>query len=145
MAGTAEKEKTAGKASSNGHKPDDDERARAAKAALDTEVGEEDDGQTLFVLEGGRQVTLGTLVKRGTSILYEFKMDGKAVKGRDMSLIPFDDPDMVLVVPVRAGKVETDPTYNDDGTVKHVTVRAHVKPKTVYDARSQAARAVLGE
>lgn len=99
------------------------------------------------MLEHGEHVTLGTLIKRGTSVLYEFKLGGKAVKGGGaMGLLSFDQPDMTLVVPVRAGKVEIDPTYDADGLVKHVTVRAHVKPKTVYDGRSAAGRtALLGE
>ena len=82
--------------------------------------------------------------KRGTSIQYEVQLSGKSVKGKDMSLVAFDDPELTLVVPVVAGKVVIDPTYDGDGNIKHVTVRAYLKPKTVYDARSQAARAVLG-
>lgn len=127
-----------------------DEAARkAAQAAADEAAaagggtGEEDDGQ-LFVMEAGKTVTLGTLIKRGIPVEYEFRLDGKSVKGKDMALIAFDDPEITLVVPARAGKVVADPTYDADGALKSVTVRAHVKPKLVYDARTEAARAALG-
>lgn len=129
---------------SNG-KAHDDDAARSIEDLAGEEVGagEEDDGQ-LFVMESGKSVTLGTLIKRGTPILYEFKLGGRAVKGaQGMGLLSFAEPDMTLVVPVRAGKVEVDPTYNNDGSVKHVTVRAHVKPTMVYDARTEAAQVAL--
>lgn len=113
-------------------------------AADDPEVSEEEDGQ-LFVVEHGQRVTLSNLVKRGLPVRYEFKLSAKGVKGSgDMGLIGFGDPDITLLVPARAGKVEIDPTYDGDGTVKSVTIRAHVKPLTVYDVRSEAARMVLG-
>lgn len=110
---------------------------------LADEHGEEEDGQ-LFVMEEGRKVTLGTLIKRSTPVEYEFKLGGKAVKGGgNMGLISFTDPDITLIVPGRAGKVEVDPTYNPDGSVKKVTIRAHVKPITAYDSRTEAGIAAL--
>jgi hypothetical protein len=134
--------------SSNGHGSDEEAR-RAAQAVADDKAtkaggtGEEDDGQ-LFVIEEGAKVTLGTLIKRGTSVFYEFKLGGKAIKGAGgMGLLSFDQPDMTLVVPGRAGKVEVDPTYDGEGKIKHVTVRAHFKPSTIYDGRSSAGRAAL--
>lgn len=124
---------------SNGTDP-----ASIADRAAEGEAEEEDDGQVAFVLEQGKRVTLGSLYRRGCPIEYEFKLSGKAVKGgSNMGLIGFEDPDLTLVVPVRAGKVEVDPTYTPEGSVKKVTVRAHVKPTAVYDARTEAARAVL--
>lgn len=116
--------------------------ARAANG--EAETGEEDDGQ-LFVVESGRKVTLSTLYGRGTPVEIEFKLGSKGVKGgQDTGLISFMDPDLVLIVPGRAGKVEVDPTYNPDGTVKKVVLRPHVKPVSAYDSRSDAGRALLG-
>lgn len=109
----------------------------------DEEHGEEDDGQ-LFVLEEGKTVTLGTLIKRGTPVEYEFKLSGKAIPGaKGMGLISFADPERTLIVPGRAGKVEVDPTYAPDGSVKKVNVRVHFKPTTAYDARTEAGRVAL--
>lgn len=136
----------------------DDEAAAALNATDDADVGdaagrsiedlaedhqEEEDGQ-LFVMEEGRKVTLGTLIKRSTPVEYEFKMGSKGVKGGPgMGLISFTDPDLVLIVPVRAGKVEVDPTYHPDGSVKKVTIRMNVKPLTAYDAATEAGVAAL--
>jgi hypothetical protein len=151
MAETATKPKAASTAASNGASNghgSDEEGRRAAQAIADDKAanaptGEEDDGQ-LFVIEEGAKVTLGTLIKRGTSLFYEFKLGGKAIKGAGgMGLLSFDQPDMTLVVPGRAGKVEVDPTYDGEGKIKHVTVRAHFKPSTIYDGRSSAGRAAL--
>jgi hypothetical protein len=106
---------------------------------------EEEDGQYAFEIEEqGKRVTLGSLIKRGTPVKYEFKLGAKAIKGSGgMGLISFDDPEMTLVVPVRAGAVTVEPTYDGDGGIKHVTVRAAVKPLTCYDARSEAALIAL--
>jgi hypothetical protein len=120
----------------------DDERSRE-EAEPAGQVGEEDDGQ-FFVLEEGRPVGLSTLVKRGTRVEYEFKLDGHGVPGATgMSLIGYADPDRIMVVPGRAGKVVVDPTYDGDGRVKKVTIRQHFKPTMVYDARTEAGRVAL--
>lgn len=104
----------------------------------------EDDGQAYFVLEDEKPVTIGSLIKRGTPVEYEFKLQSKAIPGaQGMSLMAFSDPERTLVVPGRAGKVEIDPTYNPDGSVKKVTVRASFKPLMAYDARSKAAEVAL--
>lgn len=106
--------------------------------------GDEPDQGELFVLEQGKKVTLASLYARSTPVVLEWKFTGKAVKGSgENGLISFDDPDIVLVVPARAGKVEIDPTYNDDGSIKHVTLRPNVKAKTVYDARSEGAKSLM--
>jgi hypothetical protein len=134
---TAEFDPVTGSINGDGESLED--RANDAPA-----TGQDDDGQ-LFILEEGRQVGLSTLVKRGTPVTYEFKLDGFAVPGAaGMSLIAFADPDRNMVVPGRAGKVETDPTYDGDGNVKKVSIRQHFKPKMVYDARTDAARKVMG-
>lgn len=119
------------------------ERAEAGEAEPATE--QEDDGQVAFVMEHGKRVTLSSLVKKGIPVKYAFNMNGKSVQGgKAMGLISFSDPDLMLVVPARAGKVEIDPTYNDDGEVKEVTIRVNVKPRYVYDAQSDAGRQALG-
>lgn len=105
--------------------------------------GQDDDGQ-LFAFEHGRKVTLGTLIGKKTPVEYEFKMQAKGIPGAaGMNLMAFDDPDRVLVVPGRAGKVEVDPTYDGEGNVKKVTVRANFKPSMAYDSRSEAAQVAL--
>jgi hypothetical protein len=147
-----EKAKGKAKARSNGHGDPAEAAARLAGedgqtlADLGENAGEEEDGQ-LFVMENGVKIGLRDLIARNTPIFFEFKMDGKAMKGgQDMGLISFTEPDRVLVVPGRAGKIVTDPTYDGDGSIKHVTVRQHFKPSTVYDGRTEAARvALLGE
>lgn len=123
------------------------EAARAAASSENDAAAEpfqqEDDGQT-FMFEQGRKVTLGTLIARGVRVEYEIKLGGKAVKGKgEMGLIGFDSPEILLVVPGRAGKVEIDPTYDADGTIDKVTVRAHIKPQMVYDASTEAGQAAL--
>lgn len=105
-------------------------------------AGEEDDGQ-LFVLEQDKRVTLGTLYKRGTPVEFRVVLGSKSVPG-DGGLISFSDPDLVLVVPARAGAVRTEPTYRDDGTLSKVTVYATMKPLSVHDSRSPAALEALG-
>lgn len=105
------------------------------------EHGEEDDGQ-LFVMEQGRKVTLSSLIARNTPTTYEVKLTGRALKGPG-SLIAFSDPDVTLVALCRAGKVTTEPTYNEDGTVKSVHVQQEIKTRTFYDARTEAAQVAL--
>lgn len=110
---------------------------------LAQQTGEEDDGQ-VFVMENGVKLGLSSLVKRGTPVHYEFKMDGKGMKGGEgMGLISFEDPERTLIVPGRGGKIVTDPTYGPDGVVKHVTVRQHFKPTMVYDSRTEAGQVAL--
>jgi hypothetical protein len=104
-------------------------------------AGEEDDGQ-MFILEQGRKVTLGTLIGRNVPVTYEVKLTGKVLKGPG-SLIAFNEPDVTLVVPARSGKVEVDPVYDQDGSVKEVHVRQNIKARTFYDARTEAARVAL--
>lgn len=106
------------------------------------DTGEEDDGQ-MFVIEQGRKVTLGTLVGRNVPVTYEVKLTGKVLKGPG-SLIAFSEPDVTLVVPSRGGKVEVDPVYDQDGSVKEVHVRQNIKARTFYDARTEAAQVALG-
>jgi hypothetical protein len=61
-----------------------------------------------------------------------------------MGLVPFNRPDLLLVVPTRAGKVVTDPTYREDGTVDHVRITANFKPQTAFAWDTPEARAALG-
>jgi hypothetical protein len=131
------------------HEIDD---AAAEQAKLDAEdagrkepeTGEEEDGQ-LFVVEQGKRVTLANLYARSTPVEVVFKFQGRSVKGgAETGLIPFSDPELTLIVPARAGKVEIDPTYDAEGNVSKVTIRPHVRAITVYDSRSEAARRLLG-
>jgi hypothetical protein len=125
--------------------PFESEFASVAERAAEIEIDEAGDGQFLFVIEDGKKVTLDTLFERGTPVLYEFSLGSKSVKGSGtMGLIPFYDPEMLLLVPARAGKVTVEPTYDGNGILKHVTVRAQVKPLTVFDAKSSTARDALG-
>ncbi len=126
---------------SNGHGPAENVEP---PEGVDLESLGDDPQDELFVLEGEKRVTLSQLISRSTPVEYEFKLGGKAVRGAlGMSLVSFSEPDLTLVVPVRAGKVIVDPTYDADGAVKSVKVRVEVKPKRVYDSRSDAARQVL--
>lgn len=126
----------------------DDLEAKRAKQALDGDappdaVGEDDDGQLFVIEEQGRRVTLGTLYHRGTPVEYRFVLGSKSVPARDAGLIGFQNPDLTLVVPVRAGDVKVSPTYNPDGTVKKITIYAAMKPLDVIDARSERGREAL--
>lgn len=115
---------------------------RAPEQRDEQPTGEEQDGQ-LFVIENEQRVTLGTLYSRGTPVEYRFVLGSKSVPARDAGLIGFTDPDLVLVVPVRAGDVKVSPTYNPDGTVKKVTIYAAMKPLDVMDSRSERGREAL--
>ena len=126
---------------------DEDElaRRRAAKPDSFEEPVPNADEQFEFELEEkGRAVTLSSLIARGTAIERSWKFDGTQVQGSG-GLIPFSSPDILLVVDGRAGKVVVDPTYDADGRIEKVTLRSHVKARRVYDARTEAARARLGE
>lgn len=117
------------------------ERPRSMEDLETAAGGEEDDGQ-FFVFEQGRKVTLGTLIGRNVPVTYEVKLTGKVLRGPG-SLIAFSEPDVMLVVPSRGGKVEVDPVYAEDGSVKEVHVRQNIKARTFYDARTDAASAAL--
>jgi hypothetical protein len=121
------------------------DRAAAAESAggEGAETGTEPDGQDFFVVERGKRVTLSTLYNRGTKVTFETQLTGKVLKGPG-SLLAFSDPDITLVVPARAGKVEIDPVYDEDGGVKEVHVRQKVKAKTFFDSESDAGREALG-
>jgi hypothetical protein len=133
----AEREKSADFDAEN---PGGDEEAQSLAEMQENGGGEEDDGQ-LFVLEHGEQVRLSTLYARNTPVEYGFVLEGKTIKGGPgMGLIAFSDPHRTLIVPGRAGKVEVDPTYDGDGNVEKVTVRAHFKPTMAYDSRTEAGK-----
>jgi hypothetical protein len=106
----------------------------------------DDDGQgALFVMEKGVKLGLGQLIARNTKIEYEFKLGGKGIKGAaGMGLLSFTDPERTLVVPGRAGKIEVEPTYDGDGSIAKVVIRAHFKPLMAYDASTEAGRVALG-
>lgn len=129
-----------------GADPDRESIEAKAAAAADVPTDEEDDGQAFFVMEHGKRVTLSTLYKRDVAVVIEFKLGSKAIKGGEgTGLVSFSDPDLLLVVPVRAGKVEIDPTYDTEGSVKKVTIRPNLKPTGgAYDARTNPARRLLG-
>lgn len=111
-------------------------------------LAEEGDGQMALVVgsENGKEVTLGTLVKRGTPIEVKFKMEGKAISGSG-GLLGFASPNILLLVPARSGQVVTDPTYglNDEGeeVVKKATLRQHIRPTNVLNANTAEARALM--
>ncbi len=119
--------------------------ADRADALGDDEDVADADGQVEFEFEErGRTVTLSNLVARSVPIEREFKFEGRSVKGQG-SLIPYSDPDRLLVVSIRAGKTETDPTYDEDGRISKVTVRQILKARYVLDARTEAARVAMNE
>lgn len=131
---TAEFDPDTGAVNGNGEGESVTDRAAAP-------IEEEADGQ-LFVPEHGRRVGLADLFKRGTPVTFEVKLTGKVLKGPG-NLVAFSDPDVMLVVPGRAGPVVQDPVYDEDGNVKEVHVRQTIKARTFYDARSDAARIAL--
>lgn len=113
--------------------------------ALEDEPAEDEEGQVEFEFEErGRTVTLSNLVARNVVVEREFKFEGRSVKGQG-SLIPYSDPDRLLVVSIRAGKTETDPTYDEDGRIAKVTIRQVLKARYVLDARTEAARVAMNE
>lgn len=123
---------------------DDDEAAQNGRSIADR-AGDDPEPEELFAFENGETVTISKLIARGTPIEYRFNLNSKGISGGDsMGLVAFSDPNRTLVVPVRAGKVVVDPTYNDDGSIKHVRITANFKPTTAYDSRSSEARAALG-
>lgn len=106
---------------------------------------EEEFEEELFVLEQGRRVTVSQLVQRGTPVEYAMNLNSKSIRGGgDMGLLSYSDPNIILIVPARQGKVVHDPTYDDDGMVVKVTVRVNFKPQTVHDVSSPEGRALLG-
>lgn len=120
-------------------------------SSLADRAGEDDDPvpnadeQFEFELvEQGKTVTLSQLIARGTPTIQEWKFEGMSVKGSG-GLVPFSRPDLLLLVDGRAGKVEVDPTYDDEGKVEKVTIRPHVKARYVMDARTEQARVRFGE
>lgn len=123
-----------------------DRAAAAGEEEDDTET--EDDGQMALVVgsEGGREVTLGNLVRRNTPITLGFKMTGKAAPGIG-GMLGFANPDVTLLVPARAGAVVTDPTYGTDESgaevVKSVKLTQELRPKQVLNAQTKEARAML--
>lgn len=126
---------------------DEDELARRRREKPDSfeEPVPNADEQFEFELEErGRTVTLSSLIARGTATVRTWKFEGTETPGSG-GLIPFSSPDILLVVDGRAGKVVADPTYDADGRIEKVTLRSHIKARRVYDARSEAARARLGE
>lgn len=123
----------------NGNGRSIEDRAAEGDNELEPDAQEE-----LFVLEGGKKVTISNLYGRGTPVMVEWQLSGKNLKGSgETGLLSYSDPDLLLVVPARAGKVEIDPTYNDDGSVKHVTLRQSLKARTFYDAQTEAAQLLL--
>lgn len=142
-AGDEEAKAAAAAAAANGNGSHKSLEELAAEAGQDgsQQQGEEADGQ-MFVLEQGKQVTLGTLYNRGTPVTFEVQLTGKTLKGPG-NLISFSSPDVMLVVPARAGKVEVDPTYDDEGKVARVSIRQRVKTTAFYDSRTEAARVAL--
>jgi hypothetical protein len=136
----------------NGTDPADAQSLEEMEANGTTPDGDEDergeDPPELFELyEHGKRVTLATLYARNTPVEFEFILGGKGIKGAaGMGLVAFTDPDLTLVVPGRAGKVEVDPTYDADGNIKKVRIAQHFKPRMAYDARTEAGQvAVTGE
>lgn len=116
-----------------------------AERALDDLPENQADPEELFVLEQGRRVTISQLVARGTTVEYRVTLNSKSLRGGgDMGLLSYNDPDILLVVPARQGKVVHDPTYTEDGDVEKVTVRVNFKPLTVHSATSLEGRALLG-
>lgn len=123
----------------------DDEENRSSIEERAEAEGEQAPEQDLFVLENGKEVGLGTLFRRGTPIELRFTLGSKSLPARDTGLMSFDDPELLLVVPVRAGDVRTSPTYDEDGTLKKVTIYADMKPRTIADARSARGKQLLGQ
>lgn len=104
-----------------------------------------DPEEELFVLEHGRRVTIGQLIPRGTTVEYRVNLNAKSIKGGgDMGLLSFGDPDILLVVPARQGKVIPNPTYDEDGNLEKVTLVVNFKPLAAHDATSREGRALLG-
>lgn len=118
---------------------------RAGDAVEPAEPAEPEEPEELFVLEQGRRVTISSLVARGTSVEYKVNMNAKSIPGgSDMGLLPYSNPDILLIVPARQGDVRHSPTYDQDGMVKKVTVYVNFKPLTFHDATSPEGRALLG-
>lgn len=106
---------------------------------------EQEDDEELFVLDQGRRVSLGKLIPRGVPIEYRVRFEGKSMKGgNDMGLLAYNDPDIILVMSAREGKVVPEPTYDEDGRITKVTLVAHFKPRIIHDATSFEGRALLG-
>ena len=103
------------------------------------------DQEELFILDQGRRVTIGKLIAAGVPVEYRVSLNAKSVKGgRDMGLLSFKDPNIVLVVSAREGKVAIEPTYTEEGEVEKVTVIVNFRPQSVHDAQSPEGLALLG-
>lgn len=102
--------------------------------------------EELFFLDQGRRVTIGKLISQGIPIEYRVTLNAKSVKGgADMGLLSFKDPNIILAVSAREGKVAIDPTYDSEtGEVEKATIYVNFKPQQVHDAKSAEGRALLG-
>lgn len=106
---------------------------------------EEDDGQFAFEVptpSGGRKITLGTFVPRGTPTEYRIKMTGLSQKGVGGLL----DPTATSILLLADCVVESaKPTFTRDsnGKIEKCVIYVEVKPRLFVDAHTEHAQAML--
>lgn len=124
----------------------DADQSIAERAANgEAEQDEEDDGQFAFEVptpSGGRKITLGTFVPRGTPTEYRIKMKGLSQKGVGGLL----DPTATSILLLADCVVESaKPTFtrDSDGKIEKCVIYVEVAPRLFVDARTEHASAML--
>ena len=109
----------------------------------ETKVGEEEDGQFVIDAGDGKRITLGSMIPRGTPIEYRVVMGSKSI-GAKGGLIDPNDTNIMLLVRGVVGDVDVTFKRNEDESIEKAIVYVTIKPKTVYNAKTEAARVMLG-
>lgn len=116
------------------------ERARAEVAA----EAQEADGQfALEIPELGKEITLGTMIPRGTPIELKYKMDGKSIPNVRGGLMDPSDTAGLLLVSFTVGNVDTKFTRDADGKIEKASIYITIVPKHVVNAHSEAGDVLL--
>lgn len=141
---------TDGEPNGNGSTVSLEEHRRRGRSAADTpaseaETQEEDDGQFAFEVPevGGKKVTLGTMIPRGTPVKYAYKMSGKSVPNVKGGLIDPSDQNGLLLVSYVVEDVDVKFTRDSDRKITGVTVYVVLAPRDVVNARTEAGRVML--
>lgn len=125
---------------------------RSIMDQMDSAPESDEDGdfpEELFQLDQGRRISasdFGRLIPPNTPVEYRVKFEGTSLKGgSQMGILPFNDPEMNLIMSVRQSKVDPVASYDEDGRLTKVVVNVYFKPRTVHHADSFEGRALLGE
>jgi hypothetical protein len=136
----AEREQKSDPTAPDGNGSSIEERAENGDASE-----EEDDGQFTFEVptpSGGRKITLGTFVPRGTPTEYRVKMKGLSQKGVGGLLDPTETSILLLADCVVEAAT---PRFTRDahGKIEKCIITIEVTPRLFVDARTEQAGVML--